>query len=172
MEYFTDLSLLDIILLLVLAYGLVKGLLNGLIMELASLLALILGVYAAFHFSDLVELQLIKQFKWEHTYTGSVAFVLTFIAVLLAVVWVGKALTALVTVILMGWLNRLAGAVFGLLKVALILSVILSFLLPFNAQLHWIDAQTIASSKVIAPLCSLGEIVFPAVQEFLGFQSL
>jgi len=44
-------SFLDIILGLLLAYGLYKGLKNGLFVELASLVALIAGIFGAIHFS-------------------------------------------------------------------------------------------------------------------------
>ena len=42
---------LDIILAVILIFGFVRGLSRGLFVEVASLLALILGIYGAIHFS-------------------------------------------------------------------------------------------------------------------------
>ena len=44
-------GILDIVLGLLLIYGLYKGLKNGLFVEIASIIALIAGLYGAIHFS-------------------------------------------------------------------------------------------------------------------------
>ena len=41
---------IDIIILVIIGYGLVKGFINGLIIEVASVLALILGIWGAIRF--------------------------------------------------------------------------------------------------------------------------
>jgi membrane protein required for colicin V production len=43
-------SFIDIVLGLLLLYGLFKGVQNGLLVELASILALVAGLYGAIHF--------------------------------------------------------------------------------------------------------------------------
>ena len=42
---------IDIILLIILGFGLVRGFMRGLIIEMASLLAIVVGIYGAIHFS-------------------------------------------------------------------------------------------------------------------------
>ncbi len=54
---------IDIILLILLAWGLISGLKNGLVHEVASLAALILGVVGAIHFSDFTSDLLIEHFE-------------------------------------------------------------------------------------------------------------
>ncbi|MCK5906820.1 MAG: CvpA family protein, partial [Flavobacteriales bacterium] len=48
MEY----NYIDLVLGGILVYGAIKGLMKGLIVEIAGLLALIIGVWGAIHFSD------------------------------------------------------------------------------------------------------------------------
>ena len=54
---------LDIVLAIPLLWFLYRGFRNGLIIELASLAALILGIYAALHFSFYVQEYLEKNFE-------------------------------------------------------------------------------------------------------------
>ena len=44
-------SIIDIVLGVLLLFGLIRGLMKGLFVELASLVALVLGVWGAIHFS-------------------------------------------------------------------------------------------------------------------------
>ena len=50
MEY----NYIDLILGGILVYGAIKGLMKGLIVEIAGLMALVIGVWGAIHFSDVV----------------------------------------------------------------------------------------------------------------------
>ena len=42
---------IDILLLVILAFGAVRGFMRGVIIEMASLLAIVIGIYGAIHFS-------------------------------------------------------------------------------------------------------------------------
>ena len=53
-------SIIDIVLAALLLFGFIRGLFKGLFVEIASLVALVLGIYGAIHFSyfaaDLIDL--------------------------------------------------------------------------------------------------------------------
>ncbi len=116
---------LDIIIAIPLLYGIYKGITKGLVAELASLLALLGGIYGGVYLSDYTADILNARFDISEKYLGLIAFVVTFIVIVLVVVLVGKLITMLVKAVALGLLNRLAGAVFGFLKFALILSFLL-----------------------------------------------
>ncbi len=103
-----------------------KGFTKGLIIELASLAALVLGIYAALYFSDITADFLVTYLKVGKKYLSLIAFVLTFILVVIGVVTLGgRILEKFIDILLLGFLNKLAGAVFGVLKGMLILSLLL-----------------------------------------------
>ena len=116
---------IDIVLLILLAWGLIQGLRNGLVHEVASLAALILGIWGAIKFSDLTASWLIDQFNFTGKYLHLVAFAITFVGIVVAVHFVAKVVDKLVKAVALGWINRLFGAAFGLIKIALIVSVLL-----------------------------------------------
>ena len=78
-------SFLDIIIGILLVWGLYKGLKNGLFVELASLIALIAGIYGAIHFSYITGDYLAEQFDWSDQYLKIAAFLVTFFAIIIVV---------------------------------------------------------------------------------------
>ena len=76
---------LDIILGVLLAIAMFKGIKNGLFVELASLVSLLLGIYAAVKFSNFMKEFLAGFVKWNPNTIQVVAFILTFILVVIAV---------------------------------------------------------------------------------------
>ncbi|MEE4256783.1 MAG: CvpA family protein [Bacteroidales bacterium] len=150
---------LDIVLAIPMLWFLYRGFRNGLIIELASLAALILGIYVALHFSFYVEGWLVENFEIGEKYLYIISFALTFIIVAVLVFLAGKIIHKLVGIIFLGFLNRLAGGIFGLLKAALVLSVILYFVNGFNPGL--IKADVKDSSVLYDPVESIVPFIIP-----------
>lgn len=119
---------IDIIIIVLLALSAINGYSKGLVSELASLGALILGVYAAFYFSDVTADFLVTMFEFQSKYLNIIAFVLTLVLVMAVIVSLGKVVEKLVDVLFLGFFNRIAGALFGVLKGILILSLLIMLL--------------------------------------------
>ena len=81
---------LDILLLIPILFGAWKGFKKGLIIELFTLLALLVGIYAAIHFSDYAVNVLENDFDYTGKYSPVISFVLTFLAVGAMVYFLGK----------------------------------------------------------------------------------
>ncbi len=158
-------GILDIIFGLLLAYGLYKGFRNGLIVEIASIAALIAGIYGAIRFSYLAADYLGERLQWDPHYIKLTAFVLTFLAIVIAVLLLGRLLTRVADLALVGFLNRLGGAVFGVVKVAVILGALLIFFERANGKLGGQPPEAPASSVLYEPLREVGEFVFSRVLE-------
>ncbi len=161
----SSISTLDIVLGIVLAFGLIRGFMRGLIIEITSLIALVLGIYGAIHFSFYAIDLLTDYFSWQPQTITIAAFILTFIIIVLAVLLLGKLITKLANIMALGLLNRFLGGLFGLLKMGVILSVLLMFLSAFSIQGFLVDQKTISTSVLYKPIKSLGEKILPSVLE-------
>ena len=150
---------LDIVLAIPMLWFLYRGFRNGLIIELASLAALVLGIYVALHFSFYVEGWLVDNFDIGEKYRYIISFALTFIIVAVLVFLAGKIIHKLVGIIFLGFLNRLAGGIFGLLKAALVLSVILYFINGFDPGLIKSDVKE--RSVLYDPVESIVPFIIP-----------
>ncbi len=146
-------NILDIILIIPILWFLYRGFTKGFIIELASLIALIGGIWAAIHFSYFAGDFLGRNFDINEKYLGIIAFIVTFLLVVFAVILVGRILEKFINVIALGFLNKLAGAIFGILKAAFILSIIIFIINSFD------PGQT-----VITPKMRSGSLLYKRVE--------
>ncbi len=156
-------SFLDIILGLLLVWGLWKGLRNGLIIELASIVALIAGIYGAIHFSYYAGDYLFQNMDWEERFINLTAFVITFILIVLVVHVLAKLLTKIASFAMLGWLNRLAGGIFGVVKVAVILGALLVFFDRVNTSAGLVKDESMQQSVLYEPIKEIGALIFDYV---------
>ena len=156
-------SFLDIILGILLLWGLWKGVKNGLFIELASIVALIAGIYGAIHFSYYAGDYLSQNMDWEVRYINLTAFVITFFVVVLVVQLLARLLTKVAQFALLGWLNRLAGGIFGVVKVAVILGALLIFFERVNSSAGLIEGEAMEQSVLYEPIKQIGAFIFDAV---------
>ena len=156
---------LDIILGIILILGLYKGVINGLLIEVASLLALVLGVYGAIHFSFYAADYLTDRTDWEPATLNLIAFAITFIAIVLIITLTGKLLTKLANIIMLGILNKILGGAFGVLKAAFILSIFLMFLASITDRFNLIKEETKESSVLYPFVAPIAPLVLPNILE-------
>lgn len=117
--------ILDIVLASLIGYGIIKGLIKGFFVEVASLLALLLGAYGAVHFSNYAADFITSFSNWSEKTISVVSFVITFSAIVLVISLAGKAMTKLAGFVALGFFNKILGALFGGLKITLIISVLI-----------------------------------------------
>lgn len=156
-------GVIDIVLGVLILLGLVRGFLKGLFVEIASLIALVAGVYGAIHFSNYASAFLESKVEWNEKTINVVAFAITFVVILLAITLVGKALTKLADFASLGILNKLLGAVFGGLKIALILSVVLIVFDKMNKTIPFASKDDLESSMLYHPVKSLAPSILPSL---------
>ncbi len=156
-------NFVDIVLGLLLLYGLFKGVKNGLVVEIASILALVAGLYGTIHFSYIVGDYLAAHFNWNERIMSLISFIITFFIIVTVVILAARLLTKIAELALLGLLNKIAGGVFGLLKVGIILGALLIFLESVNKNLGFIDEDVKGESVLYEPIRNLGDLVFSAV---------
>jgi len=154
-------SIIDIVLGALLLFGLIRGAMKGLFVEIASLVALVLGVYGAIHFSSFAAGFLEPNVNWNEKTINIVAFAITFVIIVLAISLAGKALTKLADFAAFGIINKLAGGLFGALKIGLILSVLLIIFNKLNNTLPFMEKEDLEESILYKPVKSLAPMIFP-----------
>ena len=116
---------IDIIIAIILLLFAIKGLRNGLVIEVVTLLAFVAGIYGAMHFSDFTAAHLEEVMELDPKYLNTVAFILTFILLVIAVNMIGRAVSNLAKTLSLGFLDRLGGFLFGAAKGMLLCSLLL-----------------------------------------------
>ena len=154
-------SIIDIVLGALLLFGLIRGAMKGLFVEVASLVALVLGVYGAIHFSGFAAEFLESKVDWAQKTINIVAFAITFVIIVLAISLAGKALTKLADFAALGIINKLAGGLFGALKIGLILSILLIVFNKLNNTLPFMEKEDLEESMLYKPVKSLAPMIFP-----------
>jgi len=143
-------SYIDIVVLIPALWFGYKGFTHGLIRELASLFALIVGIYAAFLFTDLV-----AEWICNPAIPKEVYFAITFIGVLIAVFVLGKFVERIIKLVIPEFVNNLFGGLFGIIKVMVVFSAVFYFIHSVDSQHVILTEQAVQKSvtyKYIEPL--------------------
>jgi len=159
-------SFIDIIFAVLLCIALYKGIKNGLFVELASLVALVVGIFVAIKFSYLMKEILETKVSWEPKYIEIVAFALTFLIVVVAIHLSAKLLTKIADFAYLGWLNKLAGAVFSGLKTILALSVVILVFEKINLNNMLVKQETLDESIFYNPTKEISAFLYPKIEEW------
>lgn len=158
-------NVIDIIFGIFFCYALYKGIKNGLFIELASLVALAAGIYVAIKFSYITSAMLAKKIDWSVQYIEIIAFSITFLGVVILIHLLARILTKIVDFAYLGWLNKLAGSVFGVLRITLFLSVIILFFEKMNNVTVLVDKETLNASVFYNPIKETASFIYPQIEE-------
>ena len=159
-------SFLDIVLGALLLYALYKGIINGLFVELASLISLILGIYVAIKFSYLIKNTLTGFVSWSAKYIEVAAFALTFIIVVVGIHLLAKFFTGIADFAYLGWLNKLGGAAFSVLKTILILSILFNIFQKMNINNFIVKQETLDKSMFYNPIQEVSKFIYPTLEKW------
>lgn len=159
-------GLLDIVLGVLLAYSLYKGIVNGLFVEIASLISLILGIYFAIKFSFLMRDTLGGFLHWKPNTIQTIAFVLTFILVVIGVTFIAKILTGIADLAFLGWINKLGGGFFRVLKTVLILGTLFTVFQKMNYNNILAKKETLDQSLFYNPIQKTAQFFYPSLEKW------
>jgi membrane protein required for colicin V production len=155
-------NVLDIVLLVILIAAAISGFVKGFFVELASIVSLILGIWAAVEFSGFVQQWLSNYVHWSINSMRLVAFILIFIFVVIVVHLIATLTEKFVKAIALSIFSRLAGAVFGVLKSAFILSILMIIVVKIeNFTISIIPDKLKAESKLYGPIENMAPNILP-----------
>lgn len=155
---------IDVVFAIILIIAAVQGFRKGLIIEFASLAALILGIWGAIKFSDWTAGFISDIFNYHSKNLTTIAFIVTFIAIVVLIHLAAQVLDKTVKAVALGFLNRLAGIIFGVLKTAVILSVFLLLFDTVDENVHILPTTQKAESKIYKPMKQLVPTLFPFIK--------
>lgn len=155
-------NVIDIILTLILLAAAINGFVKGFFVELASIASLILGIWAAVEFSGFVQNWLSKYVYWSPEAMKLVSFILIFVFVVLVVHLVATLTEKFVRAIALSIFSRLGGAVFGVLKTAFIMSIIMIVIFKIeNFTGRVIPEKAKAESRLYGPIENIAPNILP-----------
>lgn len=159
-------STLDIILAVFLVYFAFRGFSSGLIISIATLAGLVIGFYAASHFSEFTANWLQHDLGLKSGNIRLIAYVVTFVIVIVLIFLLGRFLTGVVKTVGLGIVNRLAGALFGLAKGVLIASFLFLLFARIDPRGSLFTAEHKKGSVLFKPVSVVAPAVIPLLQQY------
>ncbi|MBU0520124.1 CvpA family protein [bacterium] len=153
---------LDIVIVIIIAASMIEGVIQGFIYEICSLIGLIAGFFLALNFFVAIAgyLAFIPLADW---ILKIIAFIAILITVNITLRIVGKILRKLMKTLFMGWVDRVLGIVFGLLRGAAFVVFITVILLVTPAS-NMLEREA-PSTKFLAPAIELAKPFIDLVTE-------
>jgi len=154
---------IDLIIIVLLILSIIRGFTDGFVKEVASLLALVLGIWGAIKFSTFTAAKLYDWFDMTGQYVGIISFLVTFMIIVVIIHFVGVLADKMIDAIALGFLNRILGMVFGLLKSVLILSVFFTILNVIDVRHPFLPKAKIEGSRFYMPISDIAPAIFPVI---------
>jgi membrane protein required for colicin V production len=159
------LNALDWVILGILIVGFINGFRKGLIMELATLAGLFLGIWLAIKGHFKMEELIRGNSSFDGPWLPYLSFVLVFIGVYIICYIGGKALSAAVSLLMLGIFNKIAGGLFGMLKLMMFSSIL--FMMINNAGWSFLSNDLEKGSSMFNSVKSTSAFFYPAVDAVL-----
>lgn len=156
---------IDIILCIPIVWGLYKGFTKGLIVEAATFVAFGLGVWGAIHFSEMVATFLKEKAHWDSRYLPVISFAITFLGIVIVIYFIAKLIQRMAEGMALGPVNKIGGAIFGALKFAMVLSVVIFIIDSVEESYPMITFKTKKESLLYKPVGKIAPMLIPAMNK-------
>lgn len=164
-HYLYSMSIVDILILIPLGYAAWKGFQHGIIIEVFTLLALLVGIYAGIHFSDVTANWMKNSLGWDSEYLPVIAFTITFLGIGAMVYFAGKMIEQFVKVTNLTPINKAFGIVFAVLKMTYFVSVFLVLLESYDEKGDFLPPSMKEKSLLYNPILKVSTTTIPALKE-------
>lgn len=154
-------SFIDIILIAIFIIAGFVGYKKGFINQLASLAGLLLGIWGAIKFSNYTAGLLSEHLHLTTQYLPLIAFAITFVVIVIAVHFLGNIVEGIFEMAFLGFANSILGVVFGVLKTAFILSVIIVIMEKSSPKYNVLPKDIAEKSLFYHPIARLAPSIFP-----------
>ncbi len=138
----------DVFIIIVLGYSIVRGLFRGLVKEVSSIIGVLGGFYAAYSYYPMVA-KLLSGLIAEQSYLNILSFLIIFCGILIIISILGVVIKYLLNVAFLGWIDRVCGVGFGLIKGVLIVTVLFIILTTFLTKGAPLIKKSILAPHVI-----------------------
>lgn len=156
---------IDIIILVLLGIGAVVGFMEGFLKQLASVVGLVAGLLVARALFVMVGEKLAPQIGTSVTVAQIISFVAIWVAIPLILHIVASMLTKALEVVYLGGINRLFGALFGLLVSLLWIGLSIHVLQYIDSENALISQTKKEASLLYYPAERVTGLFFPAIKQ-------
>ena len=157
---------IDFIIAIPLIWGAIRGFKNGFLMEVSTLAGLVAGIFLAVIAADLVGRVLQGMVDWNPIPFKFLAFVIVFVLIVFLLKFLAKVVENVFKAIHLNFFNRLWGLMFGIIKFALILSILMIFVNYLSKYIAILPEQAREGSLLLTYIKQLVHYVLP-VKEFI-----
>ena len=158
---------LDIVLLICFVPAVVRGIQKGFIEQIVSIASIFIGVWAAFRFTQPLSVWLAGYINADAKLLHIISFVVVVVLAVILLNLLGRLLTKTVKLASLGWLNRILGLVFAILKAALIIGLLVFVFDSLNVKWNLIDPGVLKDSVVYNALRDAALKVFPYLKDLI-----
>ena len=165
---------LDGIIIIALAYGLIRGLFKGFFREVFQFLGVILAIIIAFRHFQTLGNYLISLFNWPVMVANGVGFLLISFIVAGICYLLGLFLRRATRFLAIRWLDMIGGGGFGVLKLALILSLLLNATLLLSSPLPSLKERVTGGfdkTSLVRPIINLAPAFYKWIVKVLPGES-
>ena len=160
-------NILDIILLICFVPAVIQGFRKGFISQVIAIISIIAGVWLSVQFASPVTTWLAQYIQGTEQVLKVVSFALIFIAVIAGLALLGKLIEGTMKLIMLGWLNRLLGVIFSLVKAGLIVGLVIMAFCSLNNTFQFVSEDVLNQSVLFPPLKKTAYTVFPYLKDML-----
>ena len=158
-------SILDIILLVCFIPAVIRGISRGFVEQLIALLSIIIGAWVACHFGGTLAGWAAGYLHVNEKLLNVICFTLTIIVASVLLFLIGRLITGVIKIAMLGWLDRLLGVVFALLKAALVLGLAVTLFDTLNGLVGLVSQETLDESVLYPGLKNFADTVFPYLKK-------
>ncbi len=162
----------DIAAAIIICFFAFRGYKNGLVKELCNLVGLVVGVILAVRFSGYIGTLIQENTSIEDKYIPIIAFLIIFVVTTISAILIAKVLTKLLKIISLNWLNKIAGIVFSILKICVVLGGVFHIVLHINNDFMIVDPSIFQSSIAFEYLMKSFEFVFPTIKQISEYANI
>lgn len=159
-------NIIDIIILVPLAFFAYRGFTKGFFISVAMLAGLLFGLYAAINFSEYMADFLTNKLNLVNNNIKFIAYITTFVVVVVLVYLLGQFLSRVAKTAGLGLVNRLAGAALGIVKGLIIVSAFLLLLAKIDPRAQLVSQKTRDESISFKPVLSIAPAIYPVLKKY------
>ena len=159
---------LDIILLACFIPALVTGITKGFVEQVVALASVVIGAVLAYRFSATLAEWLAPSFNIDGKLLQVICFAVVVILTIIILHRLGRLLTKVLKLAMLGGLNRILGLVFALFKAALVLGLLIPVFEGLNEKWAFVKMEVLADSPVYMALKGFALKIFPFLKSLIA----
>ena len=155
---------LDIIILVCFIPAFILGISKGLVKQLTSLAALVIGAVLAIKYSPVLGGWLTNYILLNSSLMNVICFIIIAIVAILVLNLAGNLICKVIKIATLGWLDKLLGIIFALLKAVIIIGLLISVFDGLNNSFGFVSQEKLDASVMYSAVKHICDVIFPSIK--------